>query len=95
MSWSIQAIGKPAAVRAKLAVEFAKNPCVQPEESMRQNVAIALDIALAVYPPNTVVNVAASGSQHWPDSHKPAEFQNTLNVKLEPVYGFVEAVPAA
>lgn len=90
MSWSVNAIGKPAAVAAKLAKDFANIKCIEPEESIKNQVAATIAVALSVYPPTVVVNVAANGSQFTPDSTKPSELQNTLTVKLEPMYGFVE-----
>lgn len=90
MSWSVNKIGKPGAVRAAVAMELARIKCSEPEESIKNSVASALDAALAAFPPSVVVSVSASGSQYAPDSTKPTEFQNNLMVKLDPVYGFVE-----
>lgn len=90
MSWSVSAIGKPAAVATKLAADFARIKCTEPEETIKNSVAVAVAAGLAVYPANTVVRVEANGSQSTPDFHKQTEIQNNLSVKLEPVYGFVE-----
>lgn len=90
MSWSVNAIGKPAAVAAKLAKDFANVHCAEPEESIKNAVASAIAAGLAVFPPNMAVQVVASGSQYAPDSSKPTEFQNNLNVKMDPLYGFIE-----
>lgn len=91
MSWSVVTIGKPAAVAAKLADDFQKNPCSEPEETIRQAVAKIVATSLAAFPPNYAVRVEASGSQSCPDSSKaPKEFTNQLTVKIEPIGGFVE-----
>ena len=86
MSWGVLAVGKPAAVATNLAIDFAKNKCVEPEETIRQHVAAALAAGLAVAPPNIAVRVEASGSQGTVDGG----IRNTLSVKMEAVYGFVE-----
>jgi hypothetical protein len=90
MSWSVSAVGKPAAVAAKLAKDFAAIKCSEPEESIKSSVAQAVASALAAFPPNLAVTVSASGSQYAPDSTKPEEKQNQLSVKLDPLYGFIE-----
>jgi hypothetical protein len=91
MSWSISAIGKPAAVAAKLAAEFAKNSCSEPEESIRQSVATIVATSLRAFPPDHAVRVEASGSQSCPDFSKaPNEKTNNLSVSIMPIWGFVE-----
>jgi hypothetical protein len=91
MSWSVAAIGKPAAVANKLAEEFSRNPCSEPEETIRQAVAGIVATSLAAFPPNYAVKVTASGSQSCPDFNKaPEEKTNKLNVTIEPQWGFVE-----
>lgn len=87
MSWSVSAVGKPAAVKAKLAEAFAKNPCAEPEETIRQGVAVTIGIALDSFSESSAVQVSAGGSQSTNDN-KP--ISNMLNVKIEPLYGFVE-----
>jgi hypothetical protein len=91
MSWNVVAIGKPAAVAAKLAEEFSKNPCSEPEETIRQAVAGIVATSLSAFPPNYAVRVKASGSQSCPDFNKaPNEKTNQLIVEIEPIWGFVE-----
>jgi len=90
MSWSVFAIGKPAAVAAKLARDFAAIHCAEPEETIKTNVALAILTGLYAFPPNLVVRVEANGSQYAPDVAKPEERQNQLSVRLEPIHGFVE-----
>lgn len=94
MSWSVSRVGKPAAVAAILAADFAKIKCQEPEETIKNNVAAAVAAGLAVYPSNLVVRVEANGSQWAPDSTKPEEKQNSLSVKIECLGGFVDSAPA-
>ena len=91
MSWSVSAIGKPAAVATKLAEDLKRITCMEPEETIKNTVASAIASALDAFPPNSAVRVDASGSQSCPDSSKaPKEVSNQLSVKIEPIYGFVE-----
>ena len=92
MSWGVNAIGKSLAVAAKVAAEFAQHPCIEPEEGVRQAAAVAIAAALAAQDPNTAVKVEAGGHQSpiYDATGKMIGIQNTLSVKVEPVYGFVE-----
>lgn len=94
MSWSVNAIGKPAAVAAKLAKDFAGIKCTEPEETIKNKVAEAIAVGLAAFPAGMAVRVEASGSQYVPDAGSPAQAQNQLRVELMPLYGFVEDAPA-
>ena len=87
MSWSVSALGKPAAVAAKLAKDFVSHKCNEPEETVRQAVATAVATALKAYPSSSAVRVEASGSQN---GNGPNDVVNTLTVKIEQVYGFIE-----
>jgi hypothetical protein len=87
MSWSVSAIGKPTAVAAKLADAFTKNPCAEPEETIRQGVASAIAVALKSFDGTMAVRVDASGSQ---STNNGVPTSNQLSVKIEPIYGFVE-----
>ncbi len=87
MSWSVGAVGKPKAVAAKLAAEFAISRCAEPEESIRQLAGSAIATALGSFCETCAVKVEAGGSQNTVDS-KPVS--NSLNVKIEPIWGFVE-----
>lgn len=87
MSWSVSAMGKPAAVATKLAADFARIKCTEPEESIKNTVASAVATGLAAFPPNQAVSVEASGSQ---SSSNPGEATNSLSVSLKPLWGFVE-----
>ena len=91
MSWSVQAIGKASAVRAKLAEEFGKNPCVQPEEAVRQGAGKTIDISLESMA-DMIVKVTASGHQGntYDQGGKTKAIYNQLNVSIEPLHGFIE-----
>jgi len=89
MSWSVTAFGKPAAVRSKLAGDFARIKCSEPEETIKTKVAEAIDAGLSVMPATDVVRVEASGSQYQP-GNTPGELRNQLAVKIEPITGFLE-----
>lgn len=91
MSWSVSAFGKASAVATKVAEDFARIKCSEPEETIKTAVASAVATALAAFPPNYVVRVDASGSQSCPDSSKaPNEKTNQLKVEVAPIWGFLE-----
>ena len=83
MSWSVNAIGKPAAVAAKLIEEFSRPPCVQPEEDVRQAAAAVVFAAVKAQAANSAVVVIASGNQtpiYGSDGKPTGEVQNTLSI---------------
>lgn len=90
MSWSVAALGKPAAVRTEIAKQFTNgSKCSEPEESIRQAAAVTIDAALAAHTdPSKAVRVAASGSQSQDFTSKAVS--NSLSIGIEPMYGFVE-----
>ena len=91
MSWSVSAIGKASAVAAKLAADFTKIKCNEPEETIKNTVASALATALAAFPEKCAVRVEASGSQWVPDpTGAPSAMTNQLSVKVEPIHSFLE-----
>lgn len=93
MSWSVSAIGKPAAVAAKVEADLSSYKCADPEEGVKQAACAAILAGLKAQAANSVVRVAASGHQqpvYGKDAQQTGEFQNTLNVTVEPIYGFVE-----
>ena len=92
MSWSVQAVGKPAAVATKVQADLSVFRCTEPEETVKQAACTALVAAINAQAPNTVIKVSASGSQsnlYGPDG-KVAGVQNNLQMSVEPIYGFVE-----
>jgi hypothetical protein len=96
MSWSVSALGKPAAVKGVLAKAF---------ESAKQSTANYEHERLSVEAAETLVNreldhavtegvkavtVSASGSAHkasgsWPGS-------NQVRIIVEPIFGFIDEV---
>lgn len=88
MSWSISAVGKASKVSGKITGDLNKIKCQEPEQSIKDQVGYIIIAALAAYPENVAVKVEASGSQ-WQASGKE-EAVNNLNLKIEPLYGFVE-----
>lgn len=90
MSWSFQAVGKAAAVLEKARIDLPKINCPQPEETIKGNVLVQLEAALPFFPPGYAVKVTASGSQYAPDHTKPKEVVNSFELKIEPLWGFVE-----
>lgn len=92
MSWSLNIIGKPAAVAVKVRESLASNKCVEPEEAIRTAVCGAVVVALEAYPPAQVVQVEAFGSQSTPSgaADKAGQHVNSLSLKIVPLYGFVE-----
>jgi len=89
MSWSITAVGRPAAVLAKVTAEAAKIKCREPEETIKAIVVEAVRTALSAYPDNFAVRVEASGSQSTGNFPINDKYVNTLRVSIEPLYDFV------
>jgi len=89
MSWSVSAIGKPAAVAAKVAAAFAGIKCMEPEDTIKNSVASAVEAALKAFPETSAVRVEASGSQST-DGKQPGVAVNQLSVKIDPLWGFCE-----
>jgi hypothetical protein len=88
MSWSVTAIGKSSAVRASIAKQFATgSKCAEPEETIRQAVAVVIDKALEAQAEATAVKVSASGSQ---SSSGGVVTNNSLSIIVDPMWGFVE-----
>lgn len=97
MSWSFYATGKPAAMVARARVEFGKIKCSEPEEAIKGKVLNILEVSLLAMPENAVVRIEAGGSQSQAYDMAPdgwgavvGKFTNQLNLKIEPIFGFVE-----
>lgn len=93
MSWSVQAIGRVKALKDRMAEEFGKATCMEPEETVRQAAGATIASALAAQDPDSVVQISASGSQSqkYDGTGAPTGlFTNNLDVKVTPVWGFVE-----
>lgn len=92
MSWSVNAIGKPTAVSARIAKEIAAIKCTEPEESIKNLVGAMVSAALAAYPDFYAVKVEANGSQspgYSPDTHQSTGLVNSLSVSIVPFYNFL------
>jgi hypothetical protein len=63
---------------------------LEPEESVRQAAAVAIDKALEAQNPNLAVKVIASGSQGFKDYSAKTDVYNQLSIVIEPLHGFVE-----
>jgi hypothetical protein len=97
MSWSVSAIGKPAGVARAIEDQFARStPCVEPEETVRQNVRSAIKMAIDSLPDkNVAVRVEASGSMSFEmNGVEPRKVTaSTVNVKVETLWNFVDDPP--
>lgn len=89
MSWSVSRLGKAAAVRVALAADFAKITCPEPEQTVKNSIAAAVDAALSLYPSDKPVRVEANGSQWKPKADQPEAF-NHAQLKLEGLGEFLE-----
>ena len=85
MSWSVQGMGKPAAVAAELAEDFARIPLMrEPEETGKKAAVSAVAAIVPAFPDSHVVRVECFGSQYTPDSSKaPDKHVNQLTIKIE------------
>lgn len=91
MSWSTEAVGKPDAVARKIAADISNIKCQGPEEAIKNEISDVIGLALGDFPPGAVVRVRASGSQSYVDYHDHTKGRHhTLNVSIEPIWGFVE-----
>lgn len=94
MSWSVSAVGKPAAVSASIERQFASTSCAEPEETVRQAARVVVAAAIAAQRPDCAVQVSASGSMStsYNEDLKTwgAPFTNQLSITVQPLYGFLE-----
>ena len=94
MSWSVSAVGKPPAVLASIETQFSQSSCAEPEETVRQGARAVIRAALEAQRPDSIVQVNASGSQQTTFNLETqlwgAPFQNQLEVKVMPLFGYVE-----
>jgi hypothetical protein len=90
MSWSFNAIGKPAAVAIKARADLANFKCAEPEESIKAGIIDMIEKACAAMPSTAAVKIEAFGSQSPSYPPEPGKFHNNFSVKVEPIYGFVE-----
>jgi len=85
MSWSVSAIGKAASVKAKAAEQFAAIKCNEPEETIKNKLAEAVDLALTDV--DGVIEIKASGSQY---TNGGKVIYNNFAITLNQIYGFIE-----
>lgn len=93
MSWSVNAVGRPQAVAAKIKKDLAAITCSEPEETIKNAISSVIATAVEAYPESYAVSVSASGSQgpgYDPDkTGAPMGQVNNLHVNISPLYGFV------
>jgi hypothetical protein len=90
MSWSLSAIGKVAAVKAKVQADFANMTHLQGEELALKDAAQAIvNNALESQSPEIGVRVECSGSASASGLGGEKKTQR-LQILVEPLYGFVE-----
>lgn len=88
MSWSVQAVGKAAAVARAIAEQMAKIPKMEsPEQDAKDRAALTIAETMAVMPDNVLVEVSANGSQ-W--SPKEGVKFHTHKLEIKAIGGFVE-----
>jgi hypothetical protein len=93
MSWSVSAVGKPEAVALSIGAQFdAASVCGEPEETIRQQAREMIQTALCAQKSDSVVQVSANGSQSstFIDGKWGAPYTNNLEIKVQPIHGFVE-----
>lgn len=93
MSWSVYGVGKPEAVAKRIEEQFTQqSPCAEPEETIRQSARATIAASLAGQRPDMVIQVQAGGcmqSTYDQGTYGPP-FQNSLNIDIKPIPGFVE-----
>ena len=88
MSWSFQAVGRPAAVAEKAKAEQETPRCAGAEEVARTAVLEAVGVLCREgFTNEHAVRVSASGSAYTDNG---VQKYNSLELKVEPLYGFVE-----
>ena len=87
MSWSINAVGKPAAVAKSCREQISGYKCAEPEEAVRQMIVEAIEAACKGFNDSTLVRVNANGSMYTADG---ASQYNSASLTIEPILGFVE-----
>lgn len=89
MSWSFSAVGRPNAVAQKLRVEAETTRCAGAEETARKAVLEQASLLCENgFSSDNAVRVAASGSAYTQGDG--SQSYNSLDLKIEPLYGFVE-----
>lgn len=87
MSWSINVIGKPAAVAKAASAAMETNKCSIPEEEAYRLDALAYIVkAASQMVGDLIVQAMASGSM-WKDGDTIKS--HSLQMEIKPVYGYV------
>lgn len=84
MSWSFNGRGKPADLLRQAEASFRDQKCNEPEEGIKGNTLNILRDCLQAMDPAKDVVIEASGSQASAETE--GHFNNTLHVKVQPVY---------
>jgi hypothetical protein len=91
MSWSFYGVGKPGPVLAKARTELERIKCSEPEETIKNKVLDILTASLLAMPPQSAIDIKASGSQSMVDYNDASKgVANNLVIEIKPLYGFVE-----
>ncbi len=87
MSWSFNAIGKPAAVAKAARAQKETGKCIEPEETYRQECLESIARMSEQLVGYHAVQANASGSM-WKDGDTVKS--HTIQLDFKPHYGFVE-----
>lgn len=92
MSWSVSGIGKPKALAAKLAGDFARIlPMQEPEETGKNAAASAVAAIVPTFPDSYLVRVECNGTQYTPDSAKAPDIKiSGLTIRIETLGAIIE-----
>jgi hypothetical protein len=96
MSWSVNAIGKPSAVKAHLETQFAAAKLGTEHIPQERDSVAAIEAAVnsqldfLAEVPGIAVHVQAGGSA-WKGVTAQLQGSATCNLKFETIYGFVES----
>ncbi len=93
MSWSVSAVGKSSAVKARLVkqIDDCCRHLVEPEKTVAQAASAALCAALDAHIPDAAVKASAFGSQATiRTGEMPDRVMNSLRIEVEPISGFLE-----
>ncbi len=93
MSWSVSAVGKASAVKAKLVkeIEDCCRHLVEPERTVALAASVLLSASLDAQIPDSAVKASAFGSQSTRGvKGQPDAVTNSLKIEVEPIHGFVE-----
>lgn len=92
MSWSYNSIGRAPAVIEDARKKLGAIKCSEPEETIKGKVVNIIEAALLAMPEASAVKIEAYGSQsaYGNDGVNAGRMSNSVMLKIEPLYGFVE-----